>query len=137
MYRDLADFRFHLRRFLVFSDEAARAAGVEPQQHQFLLALKGLPAGLVPSIRTLASRLVLRHHTVVELVDRLEARRLVRRERSAEDRREARLRITRQGDALLRRLSSVHRAELRIVGPQLHRSLGALLRARTRRRRAA
>ena len=132
-YRHLAAFRFHLRRFLVFSERAAKRAGIEPQQHQLLLSIKGLPPGSTPNIRTLAERLALRHHTVVELVDRLERRGLVTRRRAAHDRREALVTIAPAGDAILRRLSSAHRAELRSVGPELVRSLVALSRSRARR----
>src|SRR5262245_38534659 len=71
-YRALAEFRYLVRRFLAFSEAAARAAGLRPQQHQLLLAVKGLPAGMKPTIRVLAERLQLRHHSTVELADRME-----------------------------------------------------------------
>ncbi|HYX50470.1 MAG TPA: helix-turn-helix domain-containing protein, partial [Ktedonobacteraceae bacterium] len=70
-YQTLAEFRYQLRRFLRFSEQAARAAGLEPQQHQLLLALKGLPEGRKATIGALAERLQLTHHSTVELVDRL------------------------------------------------------------------
>jgi DNA-binding MarR family transcriptional regulator len=87
-YRALADFRYQLRRFLHFSESAAREGGLEPQQHQLLLAVKGAPGGQPPTIGMLAERLQLRHHSTVELVDRMEDRKLVRRARAGEDRRQ-------------------------------------------------
>src|SRR5687767_11190886 len=87
-YRALAAFRYEIRSFLAFSEQAARAAGIEPQQHQLLLAIRGLPAGSRPNIRTLAERLCVQHHTTVALVDKLERRALVHRERSKLDKRE-------------------------------------------------
>ena len=81
-YRALAAFRYELRRFLAFSEEAARAAGIEPQQHQLLLALQGLPQRARPTIGAVAERLCVQHHTAVALVDKLEGRGFVVRERS-------------------------------------------------------
>ena len=72
-YRGLADFRFEIRRFLNFSERLAHAAGVEPQQHQALLAIKGLPPHRVATIGVLAERLLIQHHSAVELANRLEA----------------------------------------------------------------
>lgn len=122
-YRALAELRHQIRRFLAFSEREARAAGLEPQQHQLLLAVKGLPAGSRPTIGTLAERLVLRHHTVVGLVDRLVAARLAVRRRDAEDGRTIHVCITPRGERLLRRLSLTHRAELRTAGPALAAAL--------------
>src|SRR2546427_13270702 len=92
-YRALAEFRHALRRFLAFSAEAARTAGVEPQQHQLLLALRGLTDGVPATIGALAERLGVRHHSAVELVDRMEARGLVRRTRGGGDRRQVLVRL--------------------------------------------
>lgn len=125
--RALAEFRHQLRLFLAFSESEARAAGLEPQQHQLLLALRGLPAGLRPTIRVLAERLALRHHSAVELIDRLEHAKLVVRRRSTTDGREILVDISAAGDKLLRRLSRSHQAELRTAGLELHRALKALL----------
>ena len=72
-YRALAEFRYQLRRFDRFSERAARAVGLEPQQHQLLLAVKGMPAGVHATIGLLAERLQVQHHTAVELVDRMQA----------------------------------------------------------------
>ena len=125
--RALAAFRYELRSFVAFSEQAARASGVEPQQHQLLLAVGGLPAGARPNIRTLAERLCVQHHTTVALVDKLERRGLVRRERSTEDKREVLVRLTSTGTELLRELSRQHRQHLRSVGPQMLAALGAIL----------
>jgi DNA-binding MarR family transcriptional regulator len=125
--RALAAFRYELRRFLAFSEQAARGAGIEPQQHQLLLALGGLPAGQRPNIRTLAQRLCVQHHTTVALVDKLEERGLVLRERSTEDRREVLVLLTGTGTELLQQLSRLHRDQLRSVGPEVLDALGAIL----------
>jgi DNA-binding MarR family transcriptional regulator len=122
-YRALADFRYEIRKFLAFSEQAARAAGIEPQQHQMLLAVRGLPEGTRPTIRAVSERLCVQHHTAVALVDKLEARGFLVRERSAIDRREVLLRLTDDGADMLRSLSALHRQQLQSVGPEL---LGAL-----------
>lgn len=126
-YRALADFRYQLRRFLRFSDQAARDAGLEPQQHQLLLAVKGIPDGVEATVGTLAERLQVRHHSAVELVDRMEERGLVRRMRGAADRRQVLVSLTARGEALLGRLSAAHRAEVRSIGPRLLRALGSII----------
>ncbi|HEY2732710.1 MAG TPA: MarR family winged helix-turn-helix transcriptional regulator [Polyangiales bacterium] len=126
-YRSLASFRYEIRKFLAFSEQAAREAGIEPQQHQLLLALKGLPKGARPTIGTVAERLCIQHHTTVELVDKLEQRGLLERRRGTRDRREVLLRLTLRGGALLRRLSTIHREQLRTVGPAMVNALGATL----------
>jgi DNA-binding MarR family transcriptional regulator len=125
-YEALAVFRYALRRFLNFSGAAARAAGMSPQQHQALLAIKGFPSRHPASIGELAGRMDLRHHSAVGLVDRLVRRGLVRRAADPVDRRCVRLHLTRQGEALLGRLSATHREELRRIGPGLRRILGKL-----------
>lgn len=126
-YRALAALRYEIRKFLAFSEQAARDAGVEPQQHQLLLAVRGLPEGARPTIGTIAERLCVKHHTAVALVDKLEASGLVARERSSEDRREVLLRLTRDGQTLLRTLSSQHRRQLQIAGPEVLRALQNIL----------
>jgi DNA-binding MarR family transcriptional regulator len=126
-YRALAEFRHRLRRFLAFSEEQARSAGLNPQQHQLLLALRGFGAE-PPSVGELAERLVLKHHSAVELVDRLERQKMVARQRSASDRRLARVTLTARGARLLQRLTLAHREELQRTGPDLARALGSLLR---------
>lgn len=126
-YRALAEFRHQLRRFLHFSAEAAKAAGIEPNQHQLLLALKGLPDGHRPTIGELAERLQVRHHSAVELVSRAETAGWVARERDEADRRGVLVRLTPQGEQLLHDLTRRHREELRVLGPQLIQTLDAIL----------
>jgi DNA-binding MarR family transcriptional regulator len=126
-YRVLAEFRFQIRKFLRFSEDIARQSGLEPQQHQLLLALKGLPEGVRPNITALSGRLCLRHHTTVELVNRLAERGAVVRHHSEADRREVLVEITEQGEELLRRLSDSHWEELKKEGPALAAALDELL----------
>ena len=128
-YRALADFRHQLRRFIAFSETAARGVGLEPRQHQVLLALRGLPEGVEPTVQVLAERLVLRHHTVVELLDRLEAEGLIRRGRAPQDRRRAVVTITARALELLTKLSRSHLDELRSLAPALVGALNSALRA--------
>jgi DNA-binding MarR family transcriptional regulator len=136
-YRALAEFRNRLRHFLQFSERAARSAGIEPQQHQLMLAIKGLPDGARPTIRELASRLLLKHHSTVELIDRLERRGAVVRTESSDDAREVLIKLTRTGEALLRRLSIAHRQELDTGGPELARALKAVIRKSRAGKKAA
>ncbi|MGA8223556.1 MAG: MarR family transcriptional regulator [Candidatus Acidiferrales bacterium] len=126
-YGALADFRYEIRRFLNFSERAARAAGVEPQQHQALLAIKGLGHESRATVGWLAGRLEIRHHSAVELSDRLEARGFVRRSRGEADRREVVLQLTRAGERFLRELSVTHGRELRTAGPRLVKALRAAI----------
>jgi len=136
-YRALAEFRYQLRRFERFSERAARAVGLEPQQHQLLLAVKGMPAGVPATIGLLAERLQVQHHTAVELVDRMQARGLVRRSRAGADRRRVFVHLTRRAEAVLPRLSDTHRTELRSVAPALRRTLDAFVPVATTTARAS
>jgi DNA-binding MarR family transcriptional regulator len=124
-YQALAELRYQIRRFLHFSEQAARQAGLEPRQHQLMLALKGLPSDVRPRIGELAERLKIQHHSTVELVNRLATGGYVRRRRGGTDRREVLLSLTPKGENVLRELSLHHRAELRLQGPAL---LDALMR---------
>lgn len=126
-YRALGAFRFEIRKFLAFSEKAARGAGIEPQQHQLLLAVRGLPTDTRPTIGAVAERLCVAHHTTVALVDKLEDKGLLERERSTEDRREVLLSLTPEADALLERLSELHHDQLRRVGPNMVSALQAIL----------
>ena len=128
-FRALAEFRYQIRLFLNGSEQAARAAGLEPQQYLFLLALRGLPLGWEATIRQLAERMQLRHHSVVELVDRLERQQLLRRERSRTDRRQVIVRLTPRGEKILSRLARQRIAELRTAAPALVRALTAVIRS--------
>jgi len=120
---------------LNFSEQAAREAGIEPHQHQALLAIKGLPIGQKPIIAALAERLQIQHHSAVELTDRLEASGLIHRLRNKSDRREVLLRLTPQGEKLLRRLSVAHQVELKLAGALLLKALAKAIGRRGRRRR--
>jgi DNA-binding MarR family transcriptional regulator len=119
-YRTLARFRHALRVFLRFSEEAARREGLTPGQHQLLLAVRGFPSDEAPTIGELADHLQLQHHSVVELVDRAVAAKLVRRKTDVHDRRRQRLSLTATGSKTLERLSAVHRAELREFRDQMN-----------------
>ncbi len=125
-YRSLGDFRAELRQFLAFSEAQARRAGLTPQQHQLLLAVRA--SASPPLVGALAGRLVLRHHSTVELVDRLERRGLVRRVRAAADRRRALVHLTARGERVLARLTLAHRDELRRRAPSLVSTLRRLTR---------
>lgn len=118
-YQSLAELRRQIRGFLHSSEEAARGAGLEPRQHQLLLAIKGLPKGVRPRIGELAERLQVQHHSMVELINRLEAGGYVRRKRASGDRREVLLALTSKGEKVLRGLTLYHRDELRRSGPAL------------------
>ncbi|MGP3929287.1 MarR family winged helix-turn-helix transcriptional regulator [Nonomuraea sp. KM88] len=112
-FEALARFRFGIRSYLRFSEEAVRAAGLTPQQYQLLLALKGFPGRDWATVRELADRLLLRHHSVVELVSRAQGQGLVRRDAHPSDGRAVRVTLTREGERVLGRLSALHRDELR------------------------
>jgi DNA-binding MarR family transcriptional regulator len=123
----LAAFRYEIRRYINFSERAARAHGIEPHQHQALLAIKGLPSDVKATVGVLAERLQIQHHSAVELTDRLVTRGLIRRSRSQADRREVLLVLTRKGEKIVWELSLPHRAELRAAGRRLLHSLEAAL----------
>lgn len=126
-YEVLADFRYEIRRYLNFSERAARARGVEPHQHQALLALKGLPADAKATVGVLAERLQIQHHSAVELADRLVRRGFLRRSRSQTDRREVLLHLTPSGEKIVWELSLPHRSELRSAGRRLLHAVEAAL----------
>lgn len=126
-YRALAEFRYQIRKFLTFSQQAARAAGIDPQQHQLLLAIRGLPEQIKPSIRAMAERLQIRHHSAVELIDRSVAHGLVERRRDGVDRRQVTIHLTAKGEKLLAELSVHHRDELRTAGRELARVLRSIV----------
>jgi DNA-binding MarR family transcriptional regulator len=136
-YRALAEVRYRLRRFVNFSEERARAAGVEPQQHQLLLAIRGLPESLVPTIRTVAERLQIHHNSAVELVERTARRGLVVKRTGASDRRQVLLEVTARGRAVLEKLAVAHRTELASMAPDLLDALSALVATQKRRKRSS
>jgi DNA-binding MarR family transcriptional regulator len=118
-YEALAQFRFQLRRFLSFSEAAARNAGLTPQQHQALLAIKGFSRTESLSVGELAEFLLVRHHTAVELVDRMTKLRLIERITDHDDSRRILVKLTRKGEQKLRMLSKTHLQELQAVSPTL------------------
>jgi DNA-binding MarR family transcriptional regulator len=122
-YTALANFRYEIRRYITHSEQAARAAGIEPHQHQALLALKGLPKNLKATVGVLAERLQIQHHSAVELSDRLEANGFIRRVRSEADRREVILQLTGKAQRIVRDLSMPYRIELREAGWRLLQAL--------------
>jgi DNA-binding MarR family transcriptional regulator len=118
-YQALAEFRYQIRRFLHFSEQALKQAGLERGQYQLMLAVKGMPTGVRPRIRELANRMQIRHHSAVELINRLESRGWVERQRAQDDRREVLLALTPKGERILAELALHHRDELRTAGPAL------------------
>jgi DNA-binding MarR family transcriptional regulator len=126
-YRSLAELRHQIRKFLTFSEQEARAAGLEPQQHQLLLAVKGLPESERPTVSVLAARLRLRHHTVVGMVDRLVRAKLAVRRPSKTDGREILVQLTARGEGILRTLSLLHQEELQTAAPALVSALEAIV----------
>jgi DNA-binding MarR family transcriptional regulator len=125
-YRALAEFRYNIRRYLRFSEQAARDAGVEPQQYQFMLAIKGMPDDSRATVGELAERMQIQHHSTVELIDRMSDRGLVVRKRSTDDRREVLVQLSAKGEKLLRDLALHHRSELRESAPALSQALRKL-----------
>lgn len=118
-YLALGEFRYQVRRFLRHMEEATRLLGANPQQYQLILAIKGLPREMAPTISHLAERMQLNHNSMVELVDRCEENHLLRRARSSSDRRQVTLSVTPEGEVLLRKLGLAARQELRESGPVL------------------
>jgi DNA-binding MarR family transcriptional regulator len=111
------------------SEEAAKAVGLRPQQYQLLLMIKGLRVrGDEPSVRRLAERMGLKHHSVVGLLDRLEERRLIVRERVPSDLRQVNVRMTAKGEEVIEALSEYHQRVLRSLGPDLLRALRDIIR---------
>lgn len=118
-YGRLAEFRYVLRHFLIFSENAALTAGLSAQQHQTLLAIKGAPEAAPVTAGLLAERLGIRHHSAVGLLDRLAEKNLIRRRRNSADRRQVLITLTPKAERLLARLSAAHQRELQRVAPLL------------------
>jgi DNA-binding MarR family transcriptional regulator len=127
-YRALAELRYRIRHFLREGDAVVRAAGLEPQQYLLLLMIRGLPEGQEATIRTLAERLALKHHSAVELVDRLEAHGYVHRARGRDDRRRVLVSLLPRGERILEEVARKRINELRSYGRDLARSIERLLR---------
>jgi DNA-binding MarR family transcriptional regulator len=130
-YQALAEFRYQIRRFLHFSEQVVKRAGLERGQYQLMLAIKGMPPGVRPRIRELATRMQIRHHSAVELINRLEAGGFVHRTRAADDRREVLLALTAKGEKVLAELAIHHHDELRSAGPDLVAALRRIMREGT------
>jgi DNA-binding MarR family transcriptional regulator len=122
-YRALAEFRYHIGRYLDFSDQAAKAAGIEPRQYQLLLAIRGLPGSAEPTVGALAQQLRSHHHSTVELINRAEANDLVQRSR---DGTHVLVRLTRKGSRVLTQAVEERLEELRVAGPVLVKALQQL-----------
>jgi DNA-binding MarR family transcriptional regulator len=125
-FETLAAWRYALRTFLRFSQEAAKAAGLPAQQHQVLLVIKGWRGRDYVTVGEIASRMQLKHHSAVGLVDRMVLRQLVQRTASKSDRRRIEVRLTPKGEALISRLSAIHLEELRQLRPELQRLVATL-----------
>src|SRR5260370_34323128 len=126
-YRALAELRYIIRNLGGEGEAAARAAGLEPQQYLLLLALRGLPEGEEATIRALADRLALKHHSAVELIDRLEVHGYARRSRSRDDRRRVLVALLPRGEKLLEQVARDRIGELRASGAALVNAISALL----------
>ena len=118
-YEVLADFRYTLRQFMSFSENAAKERGITPQQHQALLAIKGFPGREQITISELSERLQIKHHSTVGLVNRLEAEKLITRSSAKDDHRKVFIGLTTRGISILEKLSDIHREELKRLNPQL------------------
>jgi DNA-binding MarR family transcriptional regulator len=125
-YETLAAFRYALRRFIRFSEEAAEGAGLTPQQHQALLAIKGFPGREAITVGELAEWLQLRPHSAVGLIDRLVKDKLAVRSVSEQDRRSVLVELSARGEKLLEKLSCSHRDEIERIGPELKRLIETL-----------
>jgi DNA-binding MarR family transcriptional regulator len=126
-YRALAELRYRIRHFIQEGDAGAQRASLEPQQYLMLLAIRGLPKGAVATIRTLAERMALKHHSAVELIDRLESHGLARRSRSPGDKREVRVSLLPRGSKLLDRVARERLSELKSSGMALADAITALV----------
>jgi DNA-binding MarR family transcriptional regulator len=128
-YQALAAFRYQIRKFLHFSERAVKQAGLENGQYQLLLTIKGMPTGVRPRVRELANQMQIRHHSAVELINRLEAGGYVHRERAQADRREVLLTLTPKGERTLGELARHHHDELSTAGPSLVAALRRVMQA--------
>ena len=127
-YQALAEFRYQLAGFLRRRRSAAQDAGIEPQQYELLLAVKGLSGDKKPTIKQIAEQLRLQHHSTVELTTRLVNRGLVKRERSKEDRRSVLLSVTREGQRVMDQVVEYSLNQLRQEAPELLKTLARLVK---------
>jgi DNA-binding MarR family transcriptional regulator len=126
-YRALAAWRYRVRLFLQEGDAAARRVGLEPQQYLLMLAIRGLPGAAEATVQTLANRLMLKHNSTVELIDRLEAHGYVRRNQNQDDRRQVRVELLPRGKKLVEKVARQRLTELRTEGTELVNALNALM----------
>ena len=136
-YQALAEFRYQIRKFLHFSDQAVEAAGMERGQYQLMLSIKGMPDGSRPRIRDVANRMQIQHHSAVELINRLEAGGYVRRERGLDDRREVLLALTPKGEKVLAELALHHHEQLQEAAPRLVEALRQVMAGKSPERKRA
>ncbi len=115
-YEELAEFRYRLRKFLHFSELAATAVGITPNQHQLLLSIAGFPGRDWMTPTEIAERLQVRHHSALGLIQRCEKIDLVRRFDNPADRRSVCIELTENGRAVLEQLTIQHQSELRRLG---------------------
>lgn len=128
-YEMLAAFRYRLRQFLAFSEKSAASVGLTQQQYQALLAVRAHAGPRLLSISDLAAQMLIKHHSAVGMVNRLEEQGMVRREPSPEDGRKVGIRLTPSGMRVFDRLASIHRGELRRIGSDLSRFMNYFARA--------
>jgi DNA-binding MarR family transcriptional regulator len=129
-YRALAEFRHQLAGFLRRRRQAAESVGLEAQQYELLLAIKGLPEGKQPTIKQLAEQLQIQHHSAVELASRLAKHGFLRRDRSPDDRRSVLLSVTKAGEKLVDQVVHYSFQQLEDEAPALLRTLGRILKTR-------
>jgi DNA-binding MarR family transcriptional regulator len=126
-YRSLAEFRYQIRLFMADSDETARSAGLEPEQFQLLLAVRGMPQGSSATIQRLASRLLVRHNTAVERIDRLARMGFLRRTHSRADHRVVFVELSARGKRVVEKLARKRVQELRRSGHELIAALARVI----------
>jgi DNA-binding MarR family transcriptional regulator len=126
-YQALAELRYRIRKFVREGDAVANASGLEPQQYLLLLTIRGMPEGQEATVSNLAERLALKHHSVVELIDRLETHGYVRRTRSREDRRSVLVSLLPRGEKMLEEVAQHRISELRATGATLVNAISSLL----------
>jgi DNA-binding MarR family transcriptional regulator len=115
-FEALSDFRYHIRRFERFSEDAVQASGITPLQYLLLLHVKGYPGRSFATVGELAERLQAKPHGVVALVTRCEEHAFVERRQSATDRRVVEIHLLKEGERVLRHLAELHRTELQSLG---------------------
>jgi DNA-binding MarR family transcriptional regulator len=132
-YRSLAEFRYRIRLFLAESEETARAAGLEPEQFQLLLAVRGMPPRNCATIQHLAARLLVKHNTVVERIDRLARMGLLRRLHDHADHRIVHVELSARGNRMVEKFSRQRMQELKRSGPELIVALTKVILATARK----